>query len=138
MALMATKYTGMFYVGFRLRRPLFWRLAAGPGNWLVPISKSIRLCAIWVLNGLQKPFCIFCRKGHRRTATDEDGVNEAVFEARLIGSCFHFVNEAIDVMVFYILVGTVLEEAAIEAFRFAEGNVNICSLCFFCRRRHAH
>lgn len=56
---------------------------------------------------------IVCRQGRRRTAADEDGVDEAVPQAPRLGGLAQFLDQAADVLVFDGLIHAILEEAAI-------------------------
>lgn len=76
-------------------------------------------------DSLQQPPCIGSRQGRRRTATDEDGVNEAVPQPRLVRCHFQFLYEAVDIVVFFVLIGPILEKAAVEAFCLAERDMDI-------------
>ena len=81
---------------------------------------------------------IFRRKRRRRAAADEDGVYETALEARRVRRRLDLLDQSLDVVVLRRLMRGVLKEAAVEALRLAERNVNVrrLHLAFFRGRVH--
>ena len=81
---------------------------------------------------------IFRRKRRRCAAADENGVHEAAPETRRVRSRLDLLDQGFHIIVLRRLLRSVLEEAAVEALRLAERDVDVCRLHLALLRGRVH